>query len=229
MTFKKVLSAVLAGAMVLSMGMTAFATSTSSGVTLESEDPYELTVEGTTQVPALKIVVPETASIIANPYRLSVDASSIGGTANESGQVISPVQYIKNMSLVDVEVTAKAYGYVDGEAFFGSAATSDADKFADISFEMGLCDGTQAPASYTANTVKLDTSEEGKAVGAAGLTMTKSTDGTAVAATGAVGFHFTGDLNDETSTPWTEADTFGATIVFDFTAKANAAASGSTT
>lgn len=226
MAFKKILSAVMAGAMVLSIGATAFASTTTPGTTtLEAADPYELTVEGTTDVPTLKIIVPESAGVIANPYRLSVDAQSIGGGATENGQVISPVQYIKNQSEVDVEVTAKAYGYVGGEAFFGTSANNDADKFANITFEMGSCDGTAAPTTYS-NSVVLDASEEGKAVGDAAIKMGQSTDGTAVASDGAIGFHFTGTLNDATSTPWTENDTFGATIVFEFKSTANAAAGG---
>lgn len=228
MTFKKIMSAVMAGAMVLSLGATAFASSTPGTITLETADPYEFSVESQTQVPAMKIVVPEAVGVIANPYKLTVDATSIGGTATESDVIISPVQYIKNLSLVDVDVKATVAGYVSDEVVF---ATADPDttvkaKQAHVTFEMGLCDGSQAPGTYP-NSVKLTATETPVAVGSSALTMLKSADGSTVGATGAVGFHFTGKLtpNEQIDTsvqaPWNEGDVFGAAVAFTFTAKTN--------
>lgn len=226
MAFKKVMSAVMAGAMALSLGMTAFASSTSSGVTLEGELGYELGVEGTTTVPTIKVVVPETAGVIANPYRMTVDAQGIGGTATENGQIISPVQYVKNLSLVDVDVKTSAAGWVGGELTFGTfTAGTEKGKKADVSIEIGLCDGTAAATSPT--TAKLAATETPTQVGTTLLTMAKS-DGATVASTGALSFQFTGTMNDAPETPWTEEDTFGATLVFEFTAKANAAGGSAT-
>lgn len=241
MTFKKIMSAVMAGAMVLSLGVPAFASSTSSGLTLESADPYEFTVEGSTAVPAIKIVVPETVGMIANPYGLSVDLTTIGGTGNSSDVIVSPVQYIKNLSKVDVDVTATVAGYVDGEVEFATAAvtTSETKKKAFVELEMGLCNGTAAPGSYTnkAALKVLGDNENPVSLGSA-LTMVKSTDGTTVANNGAVGFHFTGSLTsnekiqttgENAQSPWNEGDVFGANVVFNFTAKTNAAGSTTTT
>ena len=148
MAFKKIMSAVMAGAMVLSLGVTAFASSTSGGVTLEGELGYELGVEGTTSVPTIKVVVPESAGVIANPYRITVDATAIGGTATESGQIISPVQYVKNLSLINVDIKTSAAGYVGGELTFGTfTAGTEKGKKADVSIEAALCDGTTAPTT----------------------------------------------------------------------------------
>lgn len=221
MAFKKIMSAVMAGAMALSLGMTAFASSTSSGVTLEGELGYELGVEGTTSVPTIKVIVPESAGVIANPYRITVDATAIGGTATESGQIISPVQYVKNLSLINVDIKTSAAGWVGGELTFGTfTAGTEKGKKADVSIEAALCNGTAAPTAYS-ETLKLTATETPVAVGAV-KTMAKSSDGTAVAANGALAFHFSGTMNDAPETPWTEEDTFGATLVFEFTGKANA-------
>ena len=233
MTFKKIMSAVMAGAMVLSLGATAFAAPAT--VDLETVDPFELPVEGTTQVPTIKIQVPETVGIIANPYNLSVDATAIGGSATESGQIISPVQYIKNLTKgVDIEVKATVAGYVDGEVEFATGTTAtETTKKAYLQIEWGLCDGTAAPTYGDTTTVAvIADGATPTPVGATGLTMKASSDGTAVATNGAVGFHFKGDLTpnekvvttgDTAQTPWSEADTFGATVVFNFTPKTNAA------
>lgn len=224
MTFKKIMSAVMAGAMVLSLGVTAFASAAPGTITLESADPFELPVTGTTEVPAIKITVPETVGVIANPYRLTVDATSIGGTATEAGQIISPVQYIKNYSKVDVDASVKAAGYVTGEVTFASATVAAAEKTkkAYVNLKMGTCNGTAAPTTYS-NTLALTATETPVAVGSTPLTMLKSADGTTVDATGAIGFTFEGDLSTAPEVAWTPDDTFGATLFFEFTSKANAA------
>lgn len=219
MTFKKVLSALMAGAMVLSLGMTAFASATPPPVDLETTDPYELVIEGETAVPTVKIVVPEFGGVIANPYKLTVDATKLGGTATESDQIVSPVQYVKNLTKADINVKATVYAYTDGEAFFGSAKKDDMDKWINASFEMGLCDGSTAPASYAEKIAALEIKEEGQTTGA--LKMVQSADGSAVATNGAVGFHFTGTMNGTPAAPWTEGDIFGASIVFEFEPAAN--------
>ena len=62
MRFKKVLSAVMAGAMVLSMGLTAFATS--GQVDLEGEGVYEIEVGSATQAATIKVKVPEAVGFV---------------------------------------------------------------------------------------------------------------------------------------------------------------------
>lgn len=233
MAFKKIMSALMAGALVLSLGVPAFATNTPGTLTLETADPYEFTVEGSTAVPAIKIEVPETVGLIANPYALTVDAQNIGGTATEKGVIISPVQYIKNKSLVDIDVTATVAGYVGGEVEFSATTTNtETTKKAFVTFEMATCDGTTAPVTYPNSAVLkvLGDNDSPVAVGSSALTMAKSTDGTAVASTGAIAFHFKGDLTpaekvvttgDSAQAPWNDGDVFGATVVFNFTAKTN--------
>lgn len=240
MAFKKILSAVMAGAMVLSLGMTAFASSTSSGITLETADPYEFTVDGTTQVPALKIVVPETVGVIANPYGLTVDATAIGGGKEVTDKIVSPVQFIKNQSAVDIDVSATVAGYVGGEVEFATTAITDSvtKKQAFVTFEMAqTVTAETAPDAYTHKAVlsAAETPVEVKQGDADKVvTMEKAGADGAVSAKGAVAFHFVGELTandkivttgDNAQAPWNEEDVFGATVVFNFSAKTNAAPS----
>ena len=115
MTFKKVLSAVMAGAMVLSMGLTAFAAAAPSGVELEGEEGYEIEVGGATQVATIKVQVPEVVGFIVNPYRLEAKNEEIGITTAEETQVVSPLQKIVNLSDFKISVGGTIYAYQNSE------------------------------------------------------------------------------------------------------------------
>ena len=111
MTFKKVLSAVMAGAMVLSMGLTAFATAaTPSGqVALEGEEVYEIEVGGATQVATIKVQVPEVVGFIVNPYKLDAKNEEIGIGTTGNTAIVSPLQKIVNKSDFKISVGGRSF------------------------------------------------------------------------------------------------------------------------
>lgn len=229
MTFKKVLSAVMAGAMVLSMGLTAFAAGTPTGqVELEGEEGYEIEVGGATQVATIKVQVPEVVGFIVNPYRLEAKNEEIGITTAEETQVVSPLQKIVNLSDFKISVGGTIYAYENSEeaklvATLSSAtAPAKPPKEAVINFvaKAGTkADTTALKASDTGvASVDLSTAKTDAGV-ALGAIQVDEKDGTSDAYT----FNFDGSAQDAPATAWTEGDTFGATISFTFTAVANAA------
>ncbi len=219
MTFKKVLSAVMAGAMVLSMGLTAFATS--GQVDLEGEGVYEIEVGSATQAATIKVKVPEAVGFVVNPYRLDVANTDLNITDTSKSQIVSPIQKIENLSAFKLSVGGTIYAYENSEeAKLVDTLTStgtELPKEAIINFNYVAGAGTETTlASH--NTTKLSDAktEAGKAL----------TD-TQIDATGGAKpvylFQFDGFAQDAPATAWTEGDTFGATISFTFTAVANAA------
>lgn len=228
MTFKKVLSAVMAGAMVLSMGLTAFAAGTPAGqVELEGEEGYEIEVGGATQVATIKVQVPEVVGFIVNPYRLDAKNEEIGITTAGDTQVVSPLQKIVNLSDFKISVGGTIYAYENSEeaklvATLSSAtAPAKPPKEAVINFV--------AKAGTKADTTALKASDTG--VASVDLSTAKTDAGVALTAVEvekkggtneAYCFNFDGTAQDAPATAWTEGDTFGATISFTFTAVANA-------
>lgn len=233
MTFKKVLSAVMAGAMVLSMGLTAFATGTPTGtptgqVKLEGEEGYEIEVGGATQVATIKVQVPEVVGFIVNPYRLDAKNEEIGITTAGDTQVVSPLQKIVNLSDFKISVGGTIYAYENSEeaklvATLSSAtAPAKPPKEAVINFVAKA--GTKADTTALKATgtgvasVDLSTAKTDAGVALVAIQVDEK-DGTSDAYT----FNFDGSAQDAPATAWTEGDTFGATISFTFTAVANAA------
>ena len=230
MTFKKVLSAVMAGAMVLSMGLTAFATAaTPSGqVALEGEEVYEIEVGGATQVATIKVQVPEVVGFIVNPYKLDAKNEEIGIGTTGNTAIVSPLQKIVNKSDFKISVGGKVYGVENSEeaklkaALTTPSGTTKAPKEAVINF-LDMKGGNAA-------TTRLDKDTSG--VASVNPTTTETgVDLTAVELDKASGtndaylFNFDGDATADPATAWTAGDTFGATISFTFTAVANAAPS----
>ncbi len=227
MTFKKVLSAVMAGAMVLSMGLTAFATGTPTGqVELEGEEGYEIEVGGATQVATIKVQVPEVVGFIVNPYRLDAKNEEIGITTAGDTQVVSPLQKIVNLSDFKISVGGTIYAYQNSEEAKLVATvttTKPADGFAkEASIDFcyapgGKADTNRLVSASAANKLNLSTAltESGASLTAVQV---DEKGGTNEAYT----FNFDGTAQDAPATAWTEGDTFGATISFTFTAVANA-------
>lgn len=219
MTFKKVLSAVMAGAMVLSMGLTAFATS--GQVDLEGEGVYEIEVGSATQAATIKVKVPEAVGFVVNPYRLDVANTDLNITDTSKSQIVSPIQKIENLSAFKLSVGGTIYAYENSEeAKLVDTLTStgtELPKEAIINFNYVAGAGTETTLASPATTKLSDAkTEAGKAL----------TD-TQIDATGGAKpvylFQFDGSAQDAPATAWTEGDTFGATISFTFTAVANAA------
>lgn len=234
MTFKKIMSAVMAGAMVLSMGMTAFASSTPAGQTqLEGEEGYEIEVGSSTATAVIKVQVPDAVGFIVNPYRLDAKNDDLGITSTDDTQIVSPLQKIVNKSDFKIKVGGKIYGYENNpeEAkLVGTiATTAPATGFAkeakiEFCYEAGgNGDSTRLEASSAANHIPLTNAEAGQDLTAVEIDKTGD-------ANDAYLFNFDGEAQDAPAVAWTDGDTFGATIAFTFTAVANAAGgSGATT
>lgn len=80
----------------------------------------DVKVEGSITVPTINVVMPTTASIMLNPYGLSVTLVK-GGTPSTE-QVISPVMQVKNLSDIGMKVAIKVAGTKGkGTADFSSA------------------------------------------------------------------------------------------------------------
>ncbi len=223
MTFKKVLSAVMAGAMVLSMGLTAFAAAP-SGVELEGEEGYEIQVGTATQAATIKVKVPETVGFVVNPYRLDVKNEELGITDTSKSQIVSPIQKIENLSAFKLTVGGTIYAVENSEEakLTKAAFTTGTDgnpKEANISFDYNAGAAADTSTTSPTSTNLADAKTE------AGVALTDTELDAAGGANPAYVFQFSGSAQDDPATPWTEGDTFGATISFTFTAVANAAPS----
>lgn len=231
MTFKKVLSVIMAGAMVLSMGMTAFATGTPSGqLALEGEEAYEIEIGSSTQVATIKVQVPEVVGFIVNPYKLEAKNDEIGITTTGNTQIVSPVQKIVNKSDFKIKVGGTIFAFENNpeEAKLVASPTSvtagnPTPKEATIRF-LAKADTTSSTVTHltTADTpdqnVELSTAktDTGVTLGTA-VELDKVDTGNSVYL-----FNFDGTATEAPTNSWTDADTFGATIAFTFTAVANA-------
>lgn len=232
MTFKKIMSALMAGAMALSMGMTAFASTVPTGQTqLEGEPGYEIEVGSSTATAVIKVQVPDVVGFIVNPYRLEAKNEEIGISTGAATQVVSPLQKIVNKSDFKIKIGGTIFAYENNpeEAKLVSALTTTEPptgftKEAKIHFvakagaendSTSLTIAGSPAVNVDLSTAKTDT---GAALTAVELDKTGS-------ATSAYTFNFDGTAQDAPAVAWTEADTFGATIAFTFTAVANAAPS----
>ena len=229
MTFKKIMSAVMAGAMALSLGMTAFAAATPGQTELEGEAGYEIEIGSSTQAATIKVQVPEVVGFIVNPYRLEAKNEEIGITTAGNGQIVSPLQKIVNKSAFKIKIGGTVFAAPGNpeEAKLVSALTTPAagtptPKEAKIHFlaKAGTAADTTALTIAGSPTCDVDLSTAMTDAGAALTEVELDKDnGTASAYT----FNFDGEAQDAPAVAWTEGDTYGATIAFTFTAVANAA------
>lgn len=227
MTFKKIMSAVMAGAMALSLGMTAFAAATPGQTELEGEQGYEIEIGSSTQAATIKVQVPEVVGFIVNPYRLEAKNEEIGITTAGNGQIVSPLQKIVNKSAFKIKIGGTVFAAPGNpeEAKLVSALTTPVagtptPKEAKIHFlaKAGTAADTTALTIAGSPTCDVDLSTAMTDAGAALTEVELDKDnGTSPAYT----FNFDGEAQDAPAVAWTEGDTYGATIAFTFTAVAN--------
>lgn len=126
---KKITSMFLALVMALALTIPAFA---SSGT---------VKVEGSIQVPTLNVVLPTTASMVMNPYNMSVKLDPRDPASAVNDQIISPTMEVKNLSNIGVQVGIKVTGTKgrgDVEFATGSAASSSTkEAYVYVAFEIG--------------------------------------------------------------------------------------------
>lgn len=243
MKTKKLLSTLLAGAMALSLAVPAFAAD-ETVLTGNGTDGISASTEitGTTQTPILKLTVPDSGSVIVNPYKLTVTPTDGDATTD---QIISATQYIKSESNVPIAVSVTVTGKLPesgGEVVLATSALkgTETTKSAFVYFECVQAEYDLSGGNWNAVTWANGFDKAKHAVlSTKGASLSKvvtipaaeSADWTASTPTltkcyGAA-FHLTGSVASTSTKAWTSSDTIGATIAFTFLPQA-AAASTST-
>lgn len=241
---KKVLSLVLALAMVLTLAAPAFA---SSGTTISGADKLatgaSVKVAGETNVGVVKVTIPSAGTMVLNPYGLKYSATVNGvDLTDKQDQVIYPTQYIASNSTAALDVTASVTGVVAGNAKLVAAAFDPVGEHADgvkapnnLFLVMQTADVAAADTPTEPTWTALTTTEDLTDAAYVGDTngyvhklvvstrgvatkvgkLAASADTTGTANT-YVAFRFTGLAEKNPDTPWTAADKVTATIAFTF-------------
>lgn len=222
MKFRKVMSALLAGAMVLSMSATAFATNTIGDLDTLNEGT-QIEIEGTTQTATIKVIVPTQADIVLNPYGL--DYNIEGVTQPVQDQLISAPQHIKNESNLPIKVSTKVTASISG-ATLVNAQVADNETAKEVHLEFGLKavdddSATVLPNDADSKPVTADTPAEWKDGDAISLAKGGTATGTCLI------FGFTGDATSNPTEAWTAEDIITATIAFTFALDNSGAGGGS--
>lgn len=221
---KKVLSVVLALAMVLALAVPAFATDNTSLADIgKAATGASTDMKGETKVPTIDIVVPKNASIIVNPYQISVTPT--GGTATQD-TVISPVYYITNKSDIKLDVGMTVTGKAGSGVSFADAAptSSETANAVYLKFEAAPT-ATQAEPTWASATgvqsVKVTKTAQ-KLEGATGIKM----DAASTSTPNYIAYHVSGSAATAPTKPWTTAMTAGVTVAFTFKPIANTVGGG---
>lgn len=120
---KKVLSFILASAMLVGSALTVCAEDITDSAT--AAEGTEITGSSTVNLPTIQITVPTTADIIINPYQMTYKDDDTGIEA--SSQIISAEQKIESLSDVAVAVNVKELtttNVTDGITIESAALTS---------------------------------------------------------------------------------------------------------
>jgi hypothetical protein len=238
MKFKKLLSMAVAGAMILSMSVPAFATWNNSGSSgwnsssnatsgnATSGGGGTETVEGgiaygsEIQVPTVDIDVPTTGAVMLNPYRLGF---KIGNDDHDEAFYSAPVIATnKSDCKVDVAVSAKATA--EGEAKItesGEVATTEPGaKNVHIDLVVNTVTGSDATtvAAQGGKTIKFDAADKDYGFGTS-----KDDDATPITLNPGneeanyLGFQLSGTINSKTEKVWAATDKVSVAIVLTFT------------
>lgn len=211
---KKVLSLVLALALVLTLAAPAFATpNVSAPDATTGLYGAENNITGSTEAPTIAVTIPTTGSVTVNPYKMTVSIDS----TNYTDQIISAPQFIKNESDVDIAIDVTTTGEVaqGSEAVFatnnvGSTVTT---KSVFLYFEiMAATDGSTAPtwgtaydskaANMVAVAAKATTKKDVIKMGAGDSTETYAA------------FHLAGNAATNPTKAWTSNDKVNVKIAF---------------
>lgn len=207
MKFRKITSTFLALAMTTALAVPAFA---SSG---------KVDVAGTVNLPTINVVLPTTASMTLNPYKLEVKLNPKDADETPSqDQIISPLMTVKNLSNVGVQVAVNVQGVKGkGTAEFaatttqGSTPSAVKEAFIYAKFLIGDPDMAEsditaeasAPSADAARLVILDTTNkavtklaatDAAATSGADVNVLVGTTGKTAAEGGVLGFRFFGDM-----------------------------------
>lgn len=209
---KKILSAVLASATILStLSVSAFAEDptkvTGSAVSAAGATTYK--VEAGFQAPTIDVKVPSTYNAVINPYGVPV---MIGTTVYGAGGIASPSYEIENLSAdvgikvnVNASATTRTLTIVDA----ASKVEENKDKFAFITINADNDDGQAT--GYTAVDAKTETiGEEEWATSKTMLKLSKKDDATPKGY-----LWFAGSVPEEPEEAWTTTDKVNINLVLD--------------
>ncbi len=227
---KKLLTLVLAAAMVMGLGITASAAPTVSGgdlVNAGADGSYskELTGTATMQVPTIKVTGPATlGDILMNPYQITVSS----GDESVNDSIISPVIKVESKSNVPLAVGVSGSATIEtGSKITFSTSPLSGDETKNVVFayleianekegESGTPDFT---AEYNNNSKKgavtkgiVLSTREAKTDAENPLILPVGTEDTP----SAMYFQVKGSLASTPTQPWTEADKFTAKVKFTF-------------
>ena len=242
---KKLLSLVMACAMIMSLAIPALA------------DPYydyetagtSLTPDGIvfaakTHVPTVSLAMPALVStsnpVVLNPYKLTYSTTSdtlnekqVLGTADQVKQVISPVYSIENKTNVALKFAVKATTELNSDAFSlntSHVSLTEKNKKAYIALVIQKAANATGAATIAAGTEEWlnpdDTANYETVVLASGDKSTNNSQIKKLAATNGttanyLRFQFQGDMTRSPDIGWTSDDTFTTTLEFTFTPEGN--------
>lgn len=189
------------------MSTQAFATSIS--------DSFGMTITGAYQAPKIEVIVPTTAEVVINPYRLPVAI----GRGESDAQIMSSPACIQNKSEVPISVSVTAIGAVkEGSDMRLSSVTTQGttltSKSAFIYFEMQPADSDDPDDVYW---------DDGFDTARHLIVRTTARSKTNIVSLGMDGdygcfgaFRLAGDCVANPRKPWTEDDGIDVTISFTF-------------
>lgn len=159
-TNQRWLSAAMAMAMAASMTVPALAADTTVDKTGEDgKYSAKTTITGELKAPTIKLTVPQTGTVIINPYEMTVNSEATGNE-DVSDQIISATQFIKNESAVDINVSATVIGKPaeGGEAVLATSALkgSETTKSVFMYLEIGESSDGSADPSWKGSYVSSD-------------------------------------------------------------------------
>lgn len=222
---KKVLSLVLALALVLAIAVPSFA-STDNTLSAGGASASNVTT-GTPEIPTINVTVPTTASFVINPYKMDVlPEGGTAGTDEVSDTVISTNQVITNTSNIGLNIGVTITGKGGSGVTFVDSIT-DATKTNSVALEFiykVLGDAADADTVKTTGAAEDLSAETTKAKVTAKATPIEN--GIALAAPAAgkangIAFVIAGDVVTAPTKPWTASMTATVTTVFTITPVAN--------
>lgn len=233
MRSRKILSLMLALVMALALAVPAFAAVdqiTDANVTDISKGA-NVKITGTTQAPIIKVKVPTTGGLIANPYKLTVKKTDDNRLASDSSdEIISPTQYIESQSNIDLWVGGTVTGTPSTDVKLLAASKGDDDAWAaasktkDMFLYFQMKTSTDNTTALTADYADTDLVVAAKAVTisnemakASKLTKVTINNAGEAAATSYVAFRLAGKLTSNLSTgTWGAKDKVDVAIAFTF-------------
>ena len=204
---KKLASFALALAMCLALALPAFATQTSRlSSTLES------------MLPELAMTMPDSATIILNPYRMATTTSGTGIDSGDRFQIMNAVFSVVSATTAKVHVSATVTGTAKGATFATAAiAPGDTNKNVYLTLTHAISHSATAAvpvaddATSPTNVLVVSDSEQtlNWDLPAASPVGTETTN-----TPQRVDLQFGGNCSDSPESPWTSSDTVSCSFVF---------------